>query len=248
MGIERTSFKCSCYYCGSHRLWETLAEASSSPLSAVGRVCAGLTPVWPVERKTGPGKLILPAGVGELLPVHRKFLKRRGFDPDYLTSIWGIQGIGLLSSLKWRVFIPVIYLGGVVSWTTRAVSDKVIPYMSAPPDKEAIHHKDLLYGSDFVIHTVVVNEGPLDAWAVGCGGVATFGLKYTTAQVLQIAKYPVRIICFDNEPGAQKVAKKLCRELSIFPGQTYNVVFDSGKDASRATPNELKQFRKRFLT
>jgi hypothetical protein len=198
-------------------------------------------------RKLRPaGKLKLPTGVGEPQPAHRKYLQQRGFNPFQIEKIWRIAGIGLAAELSWRIYIPIYYKGQTVSWTTRSISDKTTRYISAKPEQESFPHKQLLYGEDYARHGIIIHEGPIDVWATGPGAVATFGLNYSQAQVVRMAQYPIRAICFDSNREAQKVAGKLCDELSVFPGETYNVELDA-EDAASAPPGEIVKLRRRFL-
>ena len=86
-------------------------------------------------------------------------------------------------------------------------------------------------------------EGPFDVWKIGPGAVALMGVFYTQNQLLQIAKYPMRYICLDSEPAAQIVANKLCNDLMAFPGQTKNIILDSGKDPGNASEKELDELK-----
>lgn len=104
----------------------------------------------------------------------------------------------------------------------------------------------MLFGIDFIRHAIIVCEGPMDAMKIGPGAVSTMGISYTKHQLKQIVDFPVRVVCFDNEPDAQKRAKKLCSDLSSFPGKTTNIVLDV-KDPGEASPKEIKLIRKSFL-
>ena len=68
-------------------------------------------------------------------------------------------------------------------------------------------------------------------------------VSYTRAQVERIAKYPVRVICFDSEKGAQDRALRLARELEVFPGETSNVRL-SGKDAATSPKAETRELQR----
>ena len=76
--------------------------------------------------------------------------------------------------------------------------------------------------------------------------MATLGLGYTQAQVNRMVNYKTRVICFDNEKKAQKRASKLCNDLSVYPGETFNVKL-SGKDAASSPIKEIKEVRRRCL-
>jgi len=60
--------------------------------------------------------------------------------------------------------------------------------------------------------------------------------------VAKLIEIPRRIVCYDNEPEAQKQAQKLCNELGGFGGETINVVLNS-KDPGEAKPAELNLLR-----
>lgn len=242
--IERGSV--NCWRCGPQRPGDVLVALTSRPLGEVLGRLKGLTKATgrDVPVVACGGLLKEPKGLGELTGAHKRYLKRRGLSPDKLVQLWGIQGIGQAARLKWRIYIPFHLGGRKVSWTTRAISDEVdLRYISAKPEEEAISHKELLYGEDYCRHAIIVHEGPFDVWTTGPGAVATCGISYSIAQVNRIAKYPRRIICFDNEKGAQKRARKLCAELEGFPGETLNVVL-SGKDANDSPKEEIKQLRR----
>jgi DNA primase len=84
--------------------------------------------------------------------------------------------------------------------------------------------------------------------AIGPGAVATFGVNYTQEQAAKIARYPVRVICFDSESQAQKQAKKLLDTLTPLPGETHNIVLESGKDPAECDPSEIAELRAKFLS
>lgn len=241
-----------CWLCRGLPLVPTLARLTGRE----PREVASLTRILEKDRKH-PGRgeipgfgatstLQMPADRGKLRTVHRRFLKERGFDADDVAERWGVQGIGPLGGrYAGRLFIPVHRGTEVVSWTTRAVAgDTGVRYDTAPADREAYPAKRLLYGEHLAGHAVVVVEGPLDVWAGGPGFVATLGTAYSRAQLLRLVKFPVRYVCFDAEEAAQRVAKRLVRELEAFDGVTKNVVLETGKDASRVSKRELKQLRR----
>jgi hypothetical protein len=201
-----------------------------------------------IEKPKVTGKLVLPSGIKKLHSAHKGYLHNRGFKWKKIEKLWKIFGISIAPKLSWRIFIPIHYHGEVVSWTTRSISNnpKITRYISAAENEELICHKDLLYGEDFARHAIIVNEGVTGVWRIGPGAVATLGVGYSTKQLERMAKYPIRAICFDNEYEAQKRAKKLVNDLSVFPGDTYNVVLDE-KDAAEENEKNIKRLRKEIL-
>lgn len=198
----------------------------------------------PFKRERSRGSLVVPRGIGPLLRKHKEYLTERGFDYEEIERVWGIKGIGIASRLSWRIYIPILERNHQVSWTTRAVGERVVQrYVSASSEEESKNHKDVVYGADLCHHSVVVVEGPTDAWAVGPGAGATFGTAFSTAQVRRLIDIPNRFICFDSSPDAQKVAEELAAQLSCFPGSTTNVCLDA-KDPGSASVKEIKLLRK----
>jgi hypothetical protein len=246
LGIREGTTYATCWTCGRVDLARTLCEYSGERLGAILDLLRGCREAV-VRKTTCTGKLEIPEGVRELLPAHRKYLKdQRGFDPEELERIWGIKGIGIDAKLPWRLWIPILLEDRVVSWTTRRITEQEPRYQNASPKQEAYPAKKVLYGEDFVRWSIVVTEGPFDAMRIGPGAVATLGLCYTATQLARVSRYPIRVVCFDNSPEAQSRAKKMCDDLSAFPGDTYQVNLDA-PDPGSASKKEIKSLRKRFL-
>lgn len=249
LGIPEQGWICNCWSCGVHTLIDTLVEITNESYVGIKRLVDTLDfhPSRKGRREELKGNLILPSGLGPLLTQHKNYLKERGFNPNKLEKLWKLQGIGLAENLAWRIFIPITYKGEVVSWSTRAIVDDVDRrYINAKSSQEKFSLKKVLYGGDLARHCIIVVEGPADAWRIGPGAVATLGVGYTKAQLLKISKYPVRVIAFDSEPDAQKRASELCNALSVFPGNTKNLVVSS-KDPGEISEKEVKLLRRSFL-
>lgn len=241
----------NCWACG--RVDRVMAVASLTGLD-FNTIKSALA-AMPRGRELDPelkrtGRLKLPEGREPLLLPHYRYLEGRGYrNVKELVRLWGIEGIGLKSlAYAWRIFIPIYSNDEVVSWTTRSISDThARRYRTAPAADEAVSCKKLLYGADYARAAVIVVEGPLDVWRIGPGAVATLGTAITQAQIRQLANFPSRAICFDNEPAAQTRARRLSDALAGLPGETVNVVLDA-KDAGSATDEEVQELRRAFLT
>lgn len=189
------------------------------------------------------GKLKEPPHRGPLLEAHLRYLQARGFDVAELVRIWEIEGIGISTELAWRIYIPVIEKGRRVSWTSRALGDRSLRYVSAGLQEEAVPHKNCIYGADLARHSLVIVEGPTDAWRIGPGAGALLGTAFTTAQVRKVARYPYRFILFDNEMSAQSQARKLAEQLSCFPGETTILECDA-EDPGKMSERSVRQLRR----
>ncbi len=244
MGINLVYNYVNCWSCGKLNLIEVLHELTKQSYSDLKKLLQDVETQEAPEKQLHTGKLKIPPGADRLLCCHEDYLESRGFTPRALERLWGIRGYGPIGDLKWRILIPISYRGQVVSWTSRTICDNVKKrYWSARPDEETIRHKDLLFGEDYCRHSIIINEGPFDSMKIGPGATCTFGLSYSQQQLLKMSKYLKRIVCFDNTPDAQKVARELCDQLDVFDGQTYNVCLDA-KDPGEASPKEIKKLRK----
>jgi len=234
----------SCWRCGGHHGPKVLAALGLPAREASAIFHHVEHGAAPIKRERARVSLKEPARRGPLGPSHQRYLLKRGYDPDQISRIWDVEGIGLAIRLSWRLYIPIIFRGRRVSWTTRAIGRGVAQrYISASSDEEVMNHKELVYGLDFCHHSVVVCEGPLDAWKIGPGAGALFGTAFTTAQTRTLIAIPRRFICFDSSPDAQERAKELCHQLACFPGVTENLLIDA-KDPGEASERELRLIRK----
>lgn len=249
MGINLDKGYCNCWMCGGRRLIAVLGEltrlSGAECKSIISQVRWKHTKQDQTEATNR--RLQVPAGVGPLLGAHRRYLRGRGFDPDEVQRLWQVQGIGLAAKLGWRLFIPIVQFGETVSWTTRSIGSGSARYLSASPEQELISMKRVLYGEDYARHSIVVCEGPIDVWAIGPGAVGTLGVSYTRDQVTRIGQYLVRVICFDSEPAAQRRARRLATELTVFAGETHVVELETGGDAAEASRSEIADLRARWL-
>lgn len=249
LGFEVGTGRVNCWNCGIIRGPDALVSLCRIRLGEAISVWEDLE-FRKGKRTEGPvpGGLKIPDRVEPLGPAHRAYLAKRGFDPDDLARLWGLRGIGLAPKLAWRVFVPIHdQYGHEVSWTTRAIGEQRMRFVSASPEEEAQSAKGLLYGAHLARQRVVVVEGPADTWAIGPGAVGVLGLATTPKQIDLISRFPFRAICYDNSTDAQARAKRLCRDLAGFPGQTVNVRLATGEDPAEADPDELADLRRTFL-
>lgn len=250
LGIPPYATYCHCWGCGWKSLKEVLIESCQSPNTVFKLLKDFRSNFIPPNQNRSADKPIgvlkKPPGVIPMLPIHKKYLKGRGFNPEELASIWGIKGIGAAIKLAWRIYIPIILNGKQISWTTRKLSNEGQRYHGAKSHEEAFPAKQILFGSDYVGHSILVHEGPFDVFRIGPGAVGTLGIDFTKSQAKRIAKYPTRTICFDSSPDAQKRAKELADVLTCFPGRT-NIVEIDAADPAEMKPREVQLLRRSFL-
>ena len=234
----------NCWRCGGHYAPKVF-EALGLPRNKSKALLPHLESPKEQEHVQYRSSLLEPKEKGPLGNLHQLYLLRRGFSNIHkLVELWKIEGIGRVGRLRWRLYIPIIHRGQRVSWTTRAIGDKVEQrYISASAKEEVMNHKHLIYGRDFCRHSIVICEGPLDAWKIGPGAGALFGTAFTTAQINLLTSIPRRFVCFDSSAEAQRKAKELASQLSCFPGITENLLIDA-KDPGEASVKELRLIRK----
>lgn len=250
LGINLENLYATCWTCGYKSLSKILTGATGQPYPVIREFLKSWSPLRPVPRHDRPqGPVRLPEGLADLGRAHKTYLKGRGIRASQVARIWGVRGIGIHHRLSWRLFIPIHLGGRIVSWTTRSIGSigGGLRYISAKPTEEEFPLRDLLYGEDHVRHAAIVVEGPIDAWRIGPGAVATFGLGVSSAQVRRIASFPMRVICFDSEPAAQARAERLCRELAGLPGRTERVELETGADPAEASDVEIRELRAKYL-
>lgn len=225
--LNRNNF--TCYRCGSHSTIEvvsTLANVSKKEAFALIKKYNGL-----LDRTSLPQEEIqkkefkLPTQLTTLQTPHKNYLRKRGFDPDFIASAFEVQSIGPIGfldkmSLKWRLFIPIFWEGRMVSFQTRDITDNhPFKYITCPKNSEIIHHKHILYGNEKHWQKTrkgICVEGVTDVWKLRDYAFAVFGIKYKRQQVKEIMKnFDEVCIVFDDEPQAQEQAQKLMAALSI---------------------------------
>lgn len=165
----------------------------------------------------------LPSDTGPMESRHKKYLARRGFNPNKLEKQWGLLGTGPIAKLdgidySHRILAPIFWGGEQVSFQTRDITDRhPAKYMGCPEDREKKHHKHILYGKEEAwSETGILVEGITDVWRLGEPAFACLGIKYTGKQVRAMAQRFLRvIIAFDDDPQAQEQARKLESELQF---------------------------------
>jgi DNA primase len=198
--------------------------------------------------KSTSGKLVEPSCIEGIRKPVSTYLRKRGYDPVELENTWGLGMTGPLSSIPWRVYIPIYMHGDVVSWTTRSIQNEGLRYISAKPKQEVVNHKNVLYGADLAKSCIIVVEGPADVWRIGPGAVGTFGLNTSHHQIQEIASFPSVCICFDSGGQARDRANTLAKAVRDEGGVVPSIVtLESGSDPGEADLEEIQELREKYL-
>jgi len=228
---------CACWRCGNHSTsdaimlltgqdWQNIQTSYSGGATHYQRNDQSVAP---------PSFLSLPIGTGPMNDAQKEYLIQRNFDPDKLAQDYHLQGTGIVGPYKFRIIIPIYHKGRMVSFQGRDYTGRSeLRYKTCGKDQELIHHKHVLYNSDSVPgDSVVVVEGVTDAWRLGAGAVATFGVGYTQAQLLFLASFRRVFLLYD--PDAQSRALKLAFAIDGL-GPEAELIFINMQD-----PAEMKQ-------
>ena len=227
LGFNPTEDYCTCFACGLHNLKETLSKLLAIPKKDINDVIEQYKTRTIILNKLNDKKttavknLVLPTDT--FTPIERKYLKSRNFNPSYLHKKYNVVGGGIVGDWKYRIIIPVIINGKIVSWTGRSILEKSkldelkIPrYKNLEIKKSVINPKECLFNLDYAKNkTVVLTEGAFDVMRLGDDFICSFGTSLTQSQIKELKmRYEKIFIMFDNEPEAQEKAKKYGMMLS----------------------------------
>jgi hypothetical protein len=188
-----------------------------------------------------PIKVFLPKGVIHPLPKrHKKYLRKRNFDPYRIEKEFDLYGTELLGSYCLRIIAPIYYGGKLISYQARDITGKQkLRYKTCEKDKEIIFHKDILYNQDNCKSRAVIVEGITDVWRLGKGACATFGTGWRQSQLLEMIKLFNHIfILYDKGVEAQKQAEKLGGAFSSFHNKTAEIIMLDYDDPASMPQNE----------
>lgn len=192
------------------------------------------------EKRKNTSKVILPSK-DELLPIHRKYIENRNFDPDEIIREWGVTGTGPcpdppFHKWKFRLVFPIFLNRKLVSFQARDVTGKSdIRYMGATIEQSVYHYKNLLYGQEYCSEEILgVVEGIFDLYRMGKGFVCTFGTSLTSAQLYLMARHHKKVMfLFDpDDERAEKKMKKYCLILKSMGVRASSVKWGGGDPGS----------------
>ncbi len=194
--------------------------------------------------------VFLPQGTRDLQKPHKKYLRKRGFDPKELEQIWNIKGTGSLGRYSHRIIAPIYFNKILVSYQGRDITDKAdLKYKACSIEKERIHHKYIGYGYDLTNKKeCLVVEGVFDAWRMGAGSVALFGTGYTPQQVQFLSTFKRVFVLFDSgEEEAQKNGYKLSFELQELGVESEQIILDYEGDPAELSQKEADYIMRELL-
>jgi len=239
----------TCYNCGGHGLHETLSRLLNISTREVTELLKLYSSRDTYEQilTTANDYLQKPLGVGALNDAHRKYLEGRNYDVDELIEKYKLGGLdGFCGRYANRIYIPTLYKGEEVSYTTRSIiADETKRYINCSKASEKIAMKTLLYNEDrCFFDSVIVFEGCTSVWRFGDNTVALMGSVFTDEQVSKLSKYKNVFVAFDScEKESVKKGKQLAYKLSMLGCNTEYIDIEQEDPAvlSYEEANKIKQ-------
>jgi hypothetical protein len=243
-----------CWKCGGHSLRSTLKLLlhldSRSYEQFILQYSTDIAIRARLNKKIPKAKKIELPGKPELTKLERKYLKSRGFNPDFLIEKYGICSGGTAGKWKYRIIIPIFLNGRIVSFTSRTIiKDKKPRYLTLPIEESVIDPKSLFYNIDNAkSERVCVVEGPTDVWRMGDDFICSLGTSMVEAQIQFLARtYKEVLYMFDSEPEAQRNALKYAERLSVIGGVDVTIIDTESKaDPGSFTDKHAKLLRRKL--
>lgn len=241
-----------CWKCGGHELsyvLKQLLRVSYKEVRSLIFEYSGRSSVLSSlnESRHRISRVELPGG--PLKSIHKKYLRSRGFDPELIENKYKVQGVGPAGDYKFRLIIPIIYQGEVMSFLGRDVTNKQkLRYRNLPESESRISPKKLLYGiddcTDFWIGVV---EGVFDQWRMGVNFCATLGTSLKEDQIKLLSQYEKIVFLFDPGRKAQKKAFEYAARLAALGKQAYVIDPEGNKDPAEMSERRAGRLRKRII-
>jgi hypothetical protein len=252
LGLNLAVGAFSCWRCGSKGTIETIQHLLGIPRQDASRIYAQFL-VRKVGKNEGSyrpkasaSQVILPEKT--FTKTEQKYLARRHL--SNAVGLYDLRSGGISGDWAWRIVIPIILNGVIVSATGRYIvkpPEGVPKYKTLSHGQEIVHHKHILLGLDFVEDKIIVVEGPIDAIRGGPGFASSFGINMMPEQIALLSKYKEVIFLFDNEDQAQRQAEKYATMVATLGSGNVEVARLEGiKDLGDATDDEIADVRKEF--
>lgn len=259
LGFNLADGHCVCWKCGGHKLVITLARLLAIPSGEVEQVLAqyeSRNNILNHLNKRIPLAKHLELPTDTFTTAEREYLRKRKFSPRFLHEKYKVVGGGITGEWKFRIIIPLIINGKIVSWTGRTIMNKKkadeleIPrYKNLSIEESCVNPKTSLFNLDNCHKSsVILTEGAFDVFRLGDNSMCCFGSALIEEQIAVIAdRFEKVFILFDNEPEAQEKAKKYGLQIASM-GVDVEVVnayedFDKN-DGGELTPNEVEIIKK----
>lgn len=244
LGIRKSTSRINCFSCGSISTVEFIKLQLEISWTQAKTLAAKYNSTAVEEVEAGQKHQSLKQVAEKCtLPPHKplstkakKYLRKRGLDPLVLVDSYGVvEGKG--GEYDRRILFPIYFDGKLVSYQGRDWTGMAFqPWKACSADKEVYNHRTLVYGlQESKFDSLFVMEGIGDSMNFNCveqgSASCLFGIDYSKEQVRALRESGKKIlVCFDDEPKAQKRAQELCADLAIHNCEVENVQLSGGKD------------------
>ena len=251
LGIPEDGSRSYCWSCGHHSLHSTIKALTPqvNPQAIIDRY--GDTFSFIDRLKKEARATTLDYGFGPLTASAKRYLEKRGFDPDYIEKKYDLRWGGLFGDWAYRIIAPIRENGEVISWQGRTISKEVTPkYKFLPIEMSIKDPKSCLWNiENCEDSTVIVTEGIYDCMKWGDGACAVMGIRTTEAQARKLAEYQKVIILFDPEREAQRRALKFAYKIaSMSTGVVEVADTEDAKDLGATSFEEMQKIKEKVLT
>ena len=178
--------------------------------------------------------------------IHKKYLKKRKYNPAFLEKKYNLLGTGFVGEWKYRIIIPIYFNNRLVSFQGRDYTGKAkLRYKTLKDDLSIISPKRIFYNLDNCRGgRIAVMEGAPDVWRFGDNFIATLGTGMTDYQIKILSKYDTVFFIFDPDEEAQERAEKYASSVSAFGIFTEIIDLGGEKDPGERSEEELKYIKK----
>lgn len=244
LGIHKTKGYTTCFKCGYHSLESVikLLVPYENPKEIIKRYNTDYIYETKIHKKLNKVKFVLP---GESLkPIHKNYLRKRRFNPDYLEKKYNLKGTVFYGKYRYRLIIPIYFQDEIVTFQTRSLNDNVKPkYIACDPLMELKKIKETVYNlNNCKNNYIVITEGVMKVFRLGDNSCCTFGKNFSIEQVSLLKNYEHIFIYFDPDSAGKDGAKKLSGIFSAIKKEVY--IIENDKAPDNLTEEEVKEFWK----
>lgn len=163
----------------------------------------------------------------------------RGFNNKDILDVTDLYNLRycLLGDFSYRIIIPIYYQNVLVTWTSRAMGNSSLRYLTLSKEKSSLSIKDCIFNYDNCLaggKVLFICEGPFDAMKLDfygrkfdCRSSALFNLNLERSQLYKLVDlmgyYEKVVILLDK--GAYSKSEKIYNEISIFHKSVINYDF-----------------------
>jgi DNA primase len=239
-----------CWKCGAQSVQIVIKNLLNCTFAEADRIYRKFVDKYVLQEKKESinAKTVILPGNPDLMKCDVKYLKGRGFDPDYIKETYRIKGSDYAGDWMYRIIIPIYYQNKIVSFQGRDVTNKqYLRYKTLEKEKSIVDPKSIFYGLDDLKNDEIVGvvEGVFDRWRMGKGFIASLGKNITDNQVKILKQFKRVFFLIDsNDEKSKGFAVRACEQVSAFGSECVVLDMENGKDPGELTEQEVKEVRR----